>query len=184
MNARRNRASGRLRACLCCARWACAGGRRLVVAYSIDRLRVGASKLRRGRMCGRAHQIDRARAGTELVPDAAQQRKADLRSSRQTRRSWNVRGRFGLYCLLSARQFVTSLASGRLFSFLLGRLGERVVRHRGGQAAAGYVTIDGVVDFRPGLDNLRSGWILDRAPQIDCDRAGTDLPRSSYVGQQ
>ena len=67
MNARRNRALARLRACHRDACWACAGGHRLVAAYSIDRLRVGASKLRGGWLCGRAHQIDRARAGTEFL---------------------------------------------------------------------------------------------------------------------
>ena len=71
MNARRNWALGRLRAFRRDACWACAGGHRLVVAYSVDRLRVGASKLRGGWLCGRAHRIDRARAGTDLVFNAA-----------------------------------------------------------------------------------------------------------------
>ena len=66
-----------------------------------------------------------------------------------------MRGRFGLYCLLSTHEFASSLASDRVLSFLLGCLGERVVRYRGGQVAARYVTTDGVLDFQTGLDNLR-----------------------------
>jgi hypothetical protein len=77
-----------------------------------------------------------------------------------------VRGRFGLYCLLSAHEFASSLASDRVFSFLLGCLGERVVRYRDMQAAGGCVTTDGVVDFRPGLDNLRSGFLIGRGKSI------------------
>jgi hypothetical protein len=97
------------------------------------------------------------------------------------RRSWKVLGRFGLYCLLSARQFAGSLAGGRAFSFLLGRFGRCIVNRQG---AAGRVMTDGVVEFQPWVGNLRGDWPLDRArPRSRWNRfAAMVLRRSAAEG--